>query len=141
VLDQEFYGIETRYFREIVRLTEFTPIPGTPDFLVGVTNLRGEILAIVDLRKFLSVVSKGLTDLSRVVVLGGERCEFGVLADAMRGVIRLPVDSVFEPPGSVSGIGREYMRGVTKDSLVVLDGAVLLNDSRLLIDQSHDSGA
>jgi purine-binding chemotaxis protein CheW len=140
-LAQEYYGIEARYVREVIRLNDFTPIPGTPDFFVGVTNLRGEILAIVDLRKFLGVAPAGLSDLSRVVVLGVERAEFGVLADAMHGVATLPLDGLLEPPGSVSGVGREYLCGVTKDALVVLDGAVLLNDTRLFIDQSQDSGA
>jgi len=55
-----------------------------------------------------------VTDLSRVVVLGGERAEFGVLADAAHEVVTLRTEEVLEPPGSVAGIGREYLRGVTR---------------------------
>ncbi|MBC7818114.1 MAG: hypothetical protein IAG10_14590 [Planctomycetaceae bacterium] len=44
-------------------------------------------------------------------------------------------EELLEPPGSVTGIGREYLRGVTRDALIVLDGAVLLQDARLFIDQ------
>jgi purine-binding chemotaxis protein CheW len=140
-LADERYGIETRHVREVVRLTEYTPLPGAPDFLVGVLNLRGEILALLDVRKFVGVAARGLTDLSCVLVLGGERPEFGVLADETHEVVTLRVEEVHEPPASVVGRGREYLRGVTPDALLVLDGAVLLHDSRLFLDQGGEEGA
>src|ERR1700681_2590456 len=80
VLANEHYAIETHYVQKVVRLTEYTPVPGTPDFLVGVVNLRGDVLAVIDLRKFFGLPPRGLTDLSRVIVLGGDRPEVGVLA-------------------------------------------------------------
>jgi purine-binding chemotaxis protein CheW len=138
-LANERYAIETRYVREIVKLTDLTPIPGAPAFLAGIMNLRGEILAVVDLRGFFGVPVKGVTDLSRVVVVGEERAEFGVLVDEGRQVVRLRVDQVLEPPGSVAGIGREYLRGVTEDGLIVLDGSVLVRDRRLLIDEADET--
>ena len=140
VLANERYAVETRYVREVKELTDYTPIPGAPPFLLGVINLRGEILAVIDLRKFFGVAERGVTDLSRVIVLGGERAEFGVLADAAHEVVTLRTEEVLEPPDSVAGIGREYLRGVTKDVLIVLDGAVLLQDVRLFIDQSKEAG-
>jgi len=63
-----------------------------------------------------------------------------VLADAAHEVLTLMSEEVREAPGSVAGIGREYLRGVTRDALVVLDGAVLLQDGRLFVDQSKDAG-
>jgi purine-binding chemotaxis protein CheW len=140
-LADERYAIETRYVREVVRLTDYTPVPGAPEFLVGVINLRGEILAVVDLRKLLGVEQRGVTDLSRVLVLGGERAEFGVLADMADEVLALRTEEVHEPPASVAGIGREYLRGVTAAALIVLDGGVLLEDGRLFIDQADERGA
>jgi purine-binding chemotaxis protein CheW len=139
-LANERYAVETRYVREVKELSDYTAIPGAPPFLLGVINLRGEILAVIDLRKFFTVVERGVTDQSRVVVLGSERAEFGVLADATHEVVTLRTEEVHEPPGSVAGIGREYLRGVSKDALIVLDGAVLLADTRLFIDQSKEPG-
>jgi purine-binding chemotaxis protein CheW len=141
ILANERYAIETDYVREVVRVIDCVPVPGAPDFLVGLLNLRGEILAVIDLRKFLGVASGGLTELSRVLVLGGERAEFGIVADEAREVTTLRRDEVHEPPASVSGTGREYVKGVTQDALIVLDGAVLLQDARLFIDQGEGSGA
>ena len=140
MLAEERYGIETSHVREVVRLVDFTPLPGTPDFLVGVTNLRGEILAVVDLRKFLGVPGARLTDLSRLIVLGSDRAEFGLLADTWVGVVRLRADEVLEPPEPVAAASGKYARGVTKEGVVLLDGAVLLTDARLFIDQSQESG-
>jgi purine-binding chemotaxis protein CheW len=138
-LANERYAIETRHVREVARFTDFTPLPGAPDFLVGVLNLRGEVLAVVDLRKFFGVARQGVTDLARVLVLGGEHAAFGVLADEAHEVTALRTDEVLEPPGSVAGVGREYLRGVTADALIVLDGEVLLRDARLFIDQGEET--
>jgi purine-binding chemotaxis protein CheW len=140
-LANERYAIETHHVREVVRFNEFTPVPGAPDFLVGVFNLRGDILAVFDLRPFFGVARQAVTDLSRLLVLGGERAEFGVLADAAHEVRAVRTDEVLEPPGSVVGVGREYLRGVTRDALLVLDGAALLQDARLFIDQAEEAGA
>jgi purine-binding chemotaxis protein CheW len=130
-LAKERYAIESNYVREVIPLTDFTSVPGSPDFIVGVTNLRGEILPIIDLRKFFAVPGKGLTDLSRVLVLGKPGVDFGVLADETYEVVHLLAAELLDPPGTVAGVGREYLRGVTKDALIVLDGSVLLKDPRL----------
>jgi purine-binding chemotaxis protein CheW len=137
-LANERYGIEARYVREIVRLVDFTPVPGVPDFIIGLVNLRGEILVVVDLRRFLGVTAKGLTDLSRVIVLGSGHAEFGVLADEVHEVTTLRVDEAHEPPESVVGVGRAHLRGVTEHALILLNGAVLLNDARLFVDQGPE---
>jgi purine-binding chemotaxis protein CheW len=140
-LGNERYGLETRYIREVIPLADFTPLPGAPDFLIGVTNLRGQILAVLDLRKFFGVAVKGLTDQTRVIVLGEDRPEFGVLADATYEVTTLRPADVLDPPETVAGGGRDYLRGVTADALLLLDGGVLLNDPRLFIDQGDEAGA
>ncbi len=140
-LAHERYAIETRYIAKVVRLVDFTPVPGTPGFLGGVVNLRGEILDLIDLRAFLGIASTGLTDLSRIIVLGVERNEFGIMADAVQEVATLRVDEVFEAPASLPGSGRPYLLGVTADARVVLDGAALIRDEGLYIDQGDESAA
>ena len=80
-----------------------------------------------------------MTDKSRVVVLGHERDEFGVLVDAAHEVVTLRSDDVLDPPGSFAGTSRSYLRGVTADGLIVLDGSAMLRDSRLIIDQSEEA--
>jgi len=139
-LASERYGIEVRFVREIARLLDYTPVPGVGDFVVGVTNLRGEILAVVNLRRFFGLSERGVTDLSRIVVLGDTRNELGILADQVHDIAALRDDEVLEPLASPSSAGRHHVRGVTKDALIVLDGAELLRDPKLYVDQSQDIG-
>lgn len=138
-LGQEQYAIEARFVREVVRFADYTPVPGTPEFIVGVTNLRGILLTVIDLRRLFNIATMGLTDQSRVIVLGTERVEFGVLADTAHGHTGHATDDILTPPGDVSGIGRSYLRGVTRDAVIVLDGARLIDDERLFIQRARQS--
>jgi purine-binding chemotaxis protein CheW len=131
VLAGERYGIESRFVREVARLTRFTPVPGTPEFVLGVTSLRGEILALFDLRHLLGVVAEGVTDLGRIVVLGEHRREFGLLADAASEILCVPGASLAQ---TETAWGRAYVRGVTPDGVVVLSGEALLSDPQLTMD-------
>ena len=135
----ERYGIEAQLVIEIGRLSDFSPLPAAPSHLVGVTNLRGEILPIFDLRALLGLNRRALDDLSRLLVLGNDRAEFGILADATRELTELASSEVLPSPPSVSTEARRFMRGVTKDALVVLDGKVLLEDRRLFCDQEDEA--
>lgn len=137
-LTGERYGIEAHHVMEISRLSDYTPLPHAPTHLVGITNLRGEILPVFDLRALLGLSRRALDDLSRLVVLGHARAEFGVLADSTRELVSLAPNELLPAPPSVSDIGRHYIRGVTKDALVILDGNVLLEDARLFCDQGDD---
>jgi purine-binding chemotaxis protein CheW len=136
----ENYAIETRHVREVVPFADVTRVPGAPAFLAGLINFRGDVLAVFDLRKLFGSADAEATDLSRVIVLGSERVEFGVLAVAVREVLVLRIDEVHEAPGSVADVGWEYLRGVTAAALIVLDGAALLRDVRLFIDLVDDNG-
>jgi len=138
VLAGERYALEARYVREVLRLGERTPLPGAPEFVVGVLNLRGEVLAVFDLRPLLGLGAAAPEEGGRVLVLGVDRPEFGLLADAAEEVLTLAERDLFEPPDSVTGPGRQYLRGVTQEALVVLDGAVLLRDGRLFVDQAEE---
>ena len=131
VLAGERYGIESRFVREVARLTRFTPVPGTPPFVLGVTSLRGEILALFDLRHLLGVVAVGVTDLGRIIVLGEHRREFGLLADSASEILSLPGANLAQ---TETAWGRTYVRGVSPEGVIVLSGEALLNDPQLTID-------
>ena len=131
VLAGERYGIESRLVREVARLTRFTPVPGTPAFVLGITSLRGEILALFDLRQLLGVVAVGVTDLGRIVVLGENRREFGLLADSASEILSVPRASLAQ---TETAWARSYVRGVGPDGVIVLSGEALLGDPQLTID-------
>lgn len=134
----ERYGIESRLVREVARLTRFTPVPGTPPYVLGITSLRGEILALFDLRQLLGVVAVGVTDLGRIVVLGENRREFGLLADSASEIVTVPRSGLAQTEGAW---GRAYVRGVTADGVIVLSGEALLGDPQLTIDLHRGTAA
>src|SRR3546814_7219980 len=115
------------------------PISGAPNFVVGVTNLRCGVLVVFDLRKILGIPAPGLTDLSRVIVHGRERAEFGILADAVHEVRIISAADLLAPADSV-GPDRRYLRGITADALVMIDGSALLDDERLSVRGTGRSG-
>ena len=138
-LGEESYAIETVYVREVLRFGEFTPLPGGLEHLIGISNVRGQILALFELGTFFEVkVSAG--GQAKIIVLGEERSEFGIRADAVFEVRRLRNDEMLEAPQSVTPAARSILRGVTENALLVLDGAALLQDARLIIDGDSAAG-
>lgn len=133
-LGSERYCLELEYVREVVRFADFTPVPGTPDFVVGVTHLRGEVTCVIDVRKFFGLPAQGVTDLSRAIALGKDSTELAILADRVFDVGPLPAKDILRAPAS-NGIGHDYLLGVTREAVIVLDGAALLRDPKLTIEQ------
>lgn len=134
-LAHEKYALEATWVREVAAVREFTPLPCTPPFLLGLVNVRGQILAVIDIKKFFDLPEKGLTDLNKILVLRAERIEFGVLADAILGVRTLALTELQPPPAGFSGVREDYLKGVTPERVVVLDAWRLLSDEKLLIRQ------
>lgn len=130
-LSGEWWALEARSVREVARFTDFTPVPGASPHLLGVTNLRGEILPVFDLRALTGRAAKGLGDLSRLLVLGEDRDELGLLADQVGEVRPVSPDEILDLPESLRAAGRTLLRGVTRDAVMVLDAGALLRDPRL----------
>ncbi len=136
-LANERYAVELRWIHEVSRVTEYTPVPGTPEHFVGLTSVRGDVFAVFDLRRLLGLAAPGMTDRTRLVLLGDHVPELGVLMDRELGTVALPVSSVLAAPPGVLGSAASCVRGVTRDAMVILDGGALLMDPRLVIDQTE----
>lgn len=132
-LANERYAVRTRFVVEVQPLRELTPLPGTPPFVRGIVNLRGRVLAVYDLKKFFGLPEQGLTDLHRIVVVGGERFEIGLLADVVTGVRHIPPESLSPPLPTLSDIAAEYLEGISEERLVVLDLDRILGDPRIVV--------
>ena len=133
LLAHETYAIETVFIREVYPLTELTPLPCTPDYIFGIINIRGQILTIIDMKKFFDLPEKGITNLNRVIVVRNEDMELGILADEIIGIKSIFGDDIKPPPATITGIGAEYLKGVTEDRLIVLDADKVLSDKRLVV--------
>ena len=138
LLAGERYAIESSWVREVYPLKDLTPLPGTPSFVPGIINVRGQIVSVVDLKKFFDLPAKGLANLDKVIIVTDGRMEFGLLTDAVAGVREIALREIQPALPTLTGIRAEYLKGVTADRLVVLDAGKLLADPTMKICQSID---
>ena len=138
-LAQEHYALETRYVQEVHPLKELTPLPCTPPFVLGIVNVRGRILPVLDLKKFFDLPEKGLTDLHRIILVRGNDLELGLLADVIVGVRSIPADSLQPSLPTLTGVRSDYLKGVTAERLVVLDLARILADPKIIVHEEVEA--
>jgi purine-binding chemotaxis protein CheW len=138
-LASERYALETRHVQDVHPLRDLTPLPCTPPFVLGIVNLRGRILPVLDLKKFFDLPEQGLTDLHRIILVRGNDLEFGLLADVIVGVRSVPTDSLQSSPPSFTGIRADYLKGIGEERLVVLDLDRILSDPKIIVHEEVDS--
>ena len=122
----ESYGLDILSIREIIKVREVTEVPRVPRFLIGVISVRGVVLPVVDLRLRLRLAAAPPTRAARILVTTKDGEPFGLLVDAVAGVVRL-AESEIEPPPStlgpsegafLAGIGRH--RAGRRERMVIL---------------------
>ncbi len=133
LLAHERYAIELKHIQEVCPFSEWTPVPGTPSFVLGIINVRSRILSVIDLKKFFDLPDQGVTDSNKVIILGSPQMEFGILADSIAGARSILTRSIQESLPTLIGIRAEFLKGITGDRVVVLDGEKILSEEKLLI--------
>jgi purine-binding chemotaxis protein CheW len=132
-LAHEKYGIESSLVSEVFQVRDIVSLPGTPDFVAGIINLRSRIISVIDIKKIFNLPEKGLTNLNQVIVIASEEMEFGILADAVVDVRSVSRSELQPSLATLTGIRAEYLLGISKQRVVILDGMRLLSDRNLVI--------
>lgn len=138
-LARESYALETRHVREVYPLKNLTPLPCTPPFVLGIVNVRGRITPVIDIKKFFDLPDKGLTYLHRVILVGSDDLELGLMADVIVGVRTVPLDALQASLPTLTGIRADYLKGVTAERLVVLDLDRILVDPKIIVDDDVET--
>lgn len=133
-LAHERYGIASACVREVYPLTDFTPVPCTPPFVLGIVNVRGEIVSVIDIRKFFGLPTSGITDLNKVIIIHNDAMLFGIVVDSILDVCRIALADLL-PAANISGIGASYLLGVTPERMAVIDVEKLLDDKKIIVDE------
>ncbi|UFS69601.1 chemotaxis protein CheW [Geomonas sp. RF6] len=134
-LSGERYAVETSFIDETFPLSEFTPLFCTPPFVLGITNLRGRIVSIVDLRRFFELPTVGLSNLNRVILVRDGGMEFGMVADTIEGIREIPVRELQAPLPTLTGVREEFLTGITGDRVALLNISKILADPRVVVQQ------
>jgi purine-binding chemotaxis protein CheW len=128
-IGKETFGVDIFSVREIVRVQEITKVPGAPEFVMGVINLRGRIISVVDLGLQLGQPPTQVGRNSRILVIQLDGVTLGFLVDAATAVMKVAGEAIEPPPEMMGDIKAEYLDGVAK-----LEGrlAMLLNLKKVL---------
>jgi purine-binding chemotaxis protein CheW len=134
-LDEEEYGIEILKVQEIIGLMPVTRVPRTPAHVMGVVNLRGKVVPVVDLRLRFAMEAIEATELTCIIVVQARGLRFGLVVDRVSEVVDLPADEVEDPPTFGAEINTEYIMGMGKSDARV---KILLDIDRVLSDDDLD---
>jgi len=132
-LGGQTYAFELAYVREVACLAEMCPLPGVPTFVMGITCLHGQMLAVVDLRKVFGLTEGSLRDSRQLIVLQSTGMEFGILGERILGVRRLSLAGPQTAVWAHSEAVGTYVKGGAADGTVVLCAAKLLADPQLVV--------
>jgi purine-binding chemotaxis protein CheW len=113
-LDREEFGIPIGQVREVIRVGQITRVPQARQHVRGVTNLRGRILAVVELRTRMGLPPAEITPKSRVIVVGVHERTLGILVDGVSQVIKIPANTVAPAPEEALSPSADYVSGVAR---------------------------
>jgi purine-binding chemotaxis protein CheW len=126
----EEFGLDISQVREIIRMQDVTPMPKAPDFIEGVINLRGQIVAVMDLAKRFGLKAAARTEKTRIVVTEVKDNTVGLVVDEVPEVLRISEADVEATPEMIeSQIHAEFIRGVGKLANRLI---ILLNVDKIL---------
>lgn len=115
------YGIPINQVNEITRPGNVVKLPGTPEFVDGIMNLRGEVIPIIDFKKRFGLGSTGVKDTTRIVVvnMGSKKC--GVIVDDVEEIIAIPAENIEDAPEVAGGVTESFILGIAKvnDRLII----------------------
>ncbi|WPC75051.1 chemotaxis protein CheW [Vibrio porteresiae] len=150
LLDNEVYGADISQIQEVLEYRKVTKVPRTPAFMLGVINLRGKVVPVIDLRRlFAMAVIENTVNTCIVIVdvmLDGEDIAIGILADAVKEVIELTQADICAPPRLGHRIDTRFISGVGKkedEFVIILDLGRVIGDEELheLVQSTHEFDA
>lgn len=130
-LSQEKYGINVMQVQEVLRVTEIAPVPGAPDYVLGIINLRGNVVTVIDTRQRFGLESRELDDSSRIVIVESSDQVVGILVDSVAEVIDLQLSEIESAPNVGTEDSSRFIQGVASQQdelLIIIDLNKLLAD-------------
>lgn len=129
-LGDEIYGIDVLQVQEVLRITEISPVPGSPDYVLGIINLRGNVVTVIDARYRFGLPPKDIDDASRIIVVDAFEKVIGLLVDNVSEVAYVPNAQIETAPNVGADDGDKFVSGVSNREgglLIMVDLAKLLN--------------
>lgn len=121
-LDNETYGINVMLVQEVLRVTDIAPVPGAPSYVVGIINLRGNVVTVIDTRMRFGLSSKEMDDSTRIVIIESEKQTVGIIVDSVSEVVDIYSNEIESAPNVGNDETARYIEGVVSrgDQLLIL---------------------
>lgn len=130
-LDNETYGINVMQVQEVLRYTEIAPVPGAPHYVLGIINLRGNVVTVIDTRSRFGLPSSEVDDSTRIVIIEAEKQVIGILVDSVAEVVYLRSSEIDNAPNVGTEESAKFIQGVSNrgdELLILVDLDKLLSD-------------
>ncbi|ANS86008.1 chemotaxis protein CheW [Vibrio scophthalmi] len=137
-LEEETYGINVMQVREVLRYTEIAPVPGAPDYVLGIINLRGNVVTVIDTRSRFGLMEGEITDNTRIIVIESEHQVIGILVDSVAEVVYLRSSEIDTTPSVGTDESSKFIQGVSNREGKLL---ILVDLNKLLSDEEWDEMA
>lgn len=137
-LEEETYGINVMQVREVLRYTEIAPVPGAPDYVLGIINLRGNVVTVIDTRSRFGLMGGEITDNTRIIVIESERQVIGILVDSVAEVVYLRASEIDTTPSVGTDESSKFIQGVSNRDGKLL---ILVDLNKLLSEDEWDEMA
>jgi len=134
-LGEERYAIEVEGVREILRINKILPVPGTASFILGITNIRGSVVTVIDGRNRFDLPMKEPGDLSRIIVIEYMDEVIGVVVDSVADVVDIRMSEINANPKMNAQTSNKSVRGVVTRS----EGLIIILDAYKLISGDEES--
>ncbi|CAG8998361.1 MAG: Chemotaxis protein CheW [Candidatus Celerinatantimonas neptuna] len=134
-LENETYGINVMQVQEVLRYSEIAPVPGAPDYVLGIINLRGNVVTVIDTRSRFGLSSAEVTDNSRIVIIEAEKQVIGILVDSVAEVVYLRGSEIDTAPNVGTEESAKFIQGVSNRDGQLL---ILVDLNKLLSDEEWD---
>ncbi len=121
-LSKENYGVDISAVEAIIKIQPITVVPHTLHFVEGVTNLRGTVLPVIDLRKRFGLAQDSISKNSRIVVIVLGKTKVGMIVDGVSEVLQVPEDAIEPTPPMITSVDTTFITGIAKleNKLVIL---------------------
>lgn len=137
-LEDETYGINVMQVQEVLRYSEIAPVPGAPDYVLGIINLRGNVVTVLDTRTRFGLPAHEITENSRVVIIEAEQQVVGILVDSVAEVVYLRNSEIDSAPNVGTEESAKFIQGVSNREGELL---ILVDLNKLLTDEEWDEVA
>jgi len=134
-LDNEKYGINVMSVQEVLRITEIAPVPGAPHYVLGIINLRGNVVTVVDTRTRFGLNEKESDDATRIVIIESDNQVIGILVDSVAEVVDLQKSDIETTPNVGNDESSRYIQGVSSQGDQLL---ILVDVDKLLSEEEWD---